>query len=95
MVPNKSLVVNFPTCVPENLIRHFIRGYYDGNGSIYMNIKSEKNHHVTLTITSTDSFCKTISEIVSKELNIKHNELEDADMYLKRKYDRYCEYYNN
>ena len=31
--PNKSLTLNFPN-VPEHLIRHFIRGYFDGDGCI-------------------------------------------------------------
>ena len=33
-VPKKSLILNFPTKdqVPQNLIRHFIRGYFDGDG---------------------------------------------------------------
>jgi len=36
-VPNKSLILQFPTenQVPSHLIRHFIRGYFDGDGSIY------------------------------------------------------------
>ena len=35
-VEKKSLVLKFPTTeqVPENLVRHFIRGYFDGDGSI-------------------------------------------------------------
>ena len=33
-VPNKSLILKFPTYkqVPKNLMRHFIRGYFDGDG---------------------------------------------------------------
>lgn len=33
-VPNKSLTLSFPNNekVPSNLIRHFIRGYFDGDG---------------------------------------------------------------
>ena len=33
-VPKKSLILKFPTedQVPQNLIRHFIRGYFDGDG---------------------------------------------------------------
>lgn len=33
-IPNKSLLLKFPTekQVPKNLIRHFIRGYFDGDG---------------------------------------------------------------
>lgn len=35
-IPNKSLILKFPTTnqVPEHLIHHFIRGYFDGDGSI-------------------------------------------------------------
>lgn len=35
-VENKSLILKFPevTQVPKNLIYHFIRGYFDGDGSI-------------------------------------------------------------
>ena len=33
-IPNKSLILKYPTCeqVPKELIRHFIRGYFDGDG---------------------------------------------------------------
>ena len=33
-MPKKSLILKFPTedQVPQNLIRHFIRGYFDGDG---------------------------------------------------------------
>ena len=41
-VPNKSLILKFPTeeQVPRHLIKHFIRGYWDGDGTlgIYNNI---------------------------------------------------------
>ena len=30
----KSLVCKFPVTVPDNLIHHFIRGYFDGDGCI-------------------------------------------------------------
>ena len=38
-VPNKSLILKFPTKIPENLIHHFIRGYFDGDGCVYINNK--------------------------------------------------------
>lgn len=36
LIPKKSLILNFPTKeqVPEYLIHHFIRGYFDGDGSV-------------------------------------------------------------
>lgn len=34
----KSLTLTFPSkdIVPEHLIRHFIRGYFDGDGSVFI-----------------------------------------------------------
>lgn len=34
-MPNKSLILQPPTSLPEKLIYHYIRGYFDGDGSIY------------------------------------------------------------
>ena len=122
MMPNKSLIVKFPTIIPNDLISHFVRGYYDGNGSIYRQIKNENNHAISVTITSTDKFCESLVNISNDMIDLdckiydasNHNGItkvftisgrnkakvfldwiyKDADMFLQRKYDRYCEYYN-
>jgi len=31
---NKSLIIEFPN-IPDNFVNHFVRGYFDGDGSIY------------------------------------------------------------
>jgi intein-encoded DNA endonuclease-like protein len=38
VIPNKSLILKFPekNSIPENLIRHFIRGYFDGDGGFHI-----------------------------------------------------------
>lgn len=33
-IPNKSLILRFPKNIPEELMPHFIRGYFDGDGCI-------------------------------------------------------------
>lgn len=33
--PNKSLTLKFPNYIPANLMPHFIRGYFDGDGCIW------------------------------------------------------------
>lgn len=33
--PRKTHSLKFPNNIPDNLIRHFIRGYFDGDGSVY------------------------------------------------------------
>lgn len=38
----KSLILKFPTTVPDHLINHFIRGYFDGDGSVFI---SNERHH--------------------------------------------------
>lgn len=70
-IPNKSLILQFPKCVPNNLIHHFVRGYSDGDGTIYKNfIKDKKYCNFIWKITSTKTFCDSLSEILIKELNI-------------------------
>jgi len=43
-VPNKSLILKFPT-INEELIPHFIRGYFDGDGTVgeYQNVKNSNS----------------------------------------------------
>lgn len=69
MTPNKSLTLEFPQ-LDKQFYRHFIRGYFDGDGSIHQNLINEHNKPVTLTITSTISFLRKLKQIISNELNI-------------------------
>jgi intein/homing endonuclease len=56
MVPNKSLVLKFPD-IPKEMYRHFIRGYFDGDGSLCLHINKRGKFQPLLSITSTDDFC--------------------------------------
>lgn len=70
MVPNKSLVVNLPNLKHE-LIRHFVRGLFDGDGSVYRGqYNNRKSCQHTLTITTTLSMCESLIDIVENTLNI-------------------------
>jgi len=62
-VKAKSLILSFPSSsqVPHEFIRHFIRGYLDGDGCISKQVVS---------IVSTEQFCKKMKEIISEHLNI-------------------------
>ena len=53
----------FPTeeQVPKHLVRHFIRGYFDGDGWV-----GEK----AICIVSTLNFCNSLSEILKEQFNI-------------------------
>lgn len=69
VIQNKSLKLEFPN-ISEELYSHFLRGYFDGDGSIYQQVKNENNKKITLTFTSTENFCKKIKEIVENNLGI-------------------------
>ena len=40
MIPNKSLTFKMPTSIKENFISDFIRGYFDGDGSLVLSKNS-------------------------------------------------------
>lgn len=59
----KTYDIEFPSedIIPDHLIRHFIRGYSDGDGSICINEKSYRN---TISIQGTQSFLNELMEKV-------------------------------
>lgn len=75
---NKSLTYNnFPN-IRHGLIRHFIRGYFDGDGSIGgyttttynpKNISKVKNY--SMNIIATEQFCKNLYEEIYSEIGYK------------------------
>lgn len=59
-IPNKSLTLTFPNFLEDRLINHFIRGYFDGDGSICRKPpKITGQIDYILSITSSDKFCNT------------------------------------
>lgn len=74
VIPNKSLLLDFPN-IPKSLINSFVRGYFDGDGSISRG--KNVNTNFNLTITSTNDFCVKLKEIVEEILMI-HCGISDA-----------------
>lgn len=76
VVPRKSLILKFPTFeqVPEHLMIHFIRGYFDGDG----HIKNRENC-ISFTLLGTYEFLKGL---------VKFLKLSDND-FLWRKDKRH------
>lgn len=44
LTERKSLTLKPPKNVPKELIRHWVRGYFDGDGSIFLPERSQKYH---------------------------------------------------
>lgn len=122
VTPRKSLTLEFPKWLHPTLYSHFLRGVFDGDGSISRYFKDGKARNTLLTITQTESFCRAIMDIAAKQIGINshiydascHNGVtkvfqicganickkfldwlyKDSTIFLQRKYDRYCSYYN-
>lgn len=78
MTPNKSLTLEFPNWLNPELYSHFIRGYFDGDGSYCAYYTKSQKFQPLLTFTSTESFCKKIQEILIDKLDIPGGNIYDA-----------------
>lgn len=65
----KSLTLQFPSekIVPSDLMNHFLRGYFDGDGWIS---PSKKSSTTTYGIISSDDFCHGLQQFLSNTLGI-------------------------
>lgn len=65
-VPRKSLILKYPTekQVPFQLQHHFIRGYFDGDGSVGL-YPQAKNKKLYLSIIGTYEFLNGVSEFLN------------------------------
>lgn len=76
MVPCKSLIKKFPKVVlesSEDVQRNFIRGYFDGNGSIgyYQRGDRKQGQYVYgMTIVSTYNMVKCIQMIINNYIQV-------------------------
>lgn len=66
----KSLTLKFPSydIIPENLIHHFMRGYFDGDGSIYFN--GNKHPSLTFNVVSSEFFIRKYLEILNEKTKL-------------------------
>lgn len=67
-VPNKSLILKFPSeeILPKELQRHFIRGYFDGDGTIglYPHSKTNPKLEESLLIVGTKPFLEKVQDVL-------------------------------
>ena len=68
-IPNKSLILKFPSnkILPCYLLNHFIRGYFDGDGSI-----SISNRNKQFTMLGTQNFLEWVRRILIKKCNLSN-----------------------
>lgn len=70
-IPRKSLALQFPIeQIPNNQLRHFVRGYFDGDGCIsYYQRKSGYKAYLA-SFASTKDFCEALQGVLGEMLNL-------------------------
>ena len=72
VVPQKTFVVKFPEWMKEDLIKHFIRGYFDGDGTFCFRKRPDRKNSYTsvFALTGTNDLCQKIKEYIESKFNI-------------------------
>lgn len=66
LIPAKSLILAFPSSetIPSHFLWHFVRGYFEGDGSIR---KIRNNHSSDVTIMGVKTFLEPLQERLKRE----------------------------
>jgi hypothetical protein len=124
---NKTYTIVAPPFIPDNMIWHYIRGLFDGDGCIHLRDRGgkfkQKNAEVYLD-TASEIYAEQINKVLNDKgirskiyrkqdsrigrvpmyrvcisgrevLSFGEYLYKDAKFYLKRKYDKFQEYYTN
>ena len=75
IVPRKSLIYTFPKWLKKHeLVNHFMRGYFDGDGSFYTSLgKGKKIPQLYFSLRGTKEFLTEYKNILEINCNIKKN----------------------
>lgn len=90
VVTGKAETVETLPQIPKELIRHFIRGYFDGDGSVYQSTSSTKNKYgkrytyqfIEVEIIGNRKFLETIGEEL-KEIGITYTFKKSNTPYME------------
>ncbi len=66
IVPNKTFKLTFPTFLKESLVRHFIRGIFDGDGTIGLYTNTKGKYPITSLI-GYGKFMEELLQYIPKE----------------------------
>lgn len=78
-IQGKSYTLKFPTCIPESLMHHFIRGYFDGNGCICISPRKDRTPNslsYQFTITGKEDVILKMQDYIVKETGVYKTRLE-------------------
>lgn len=82
IVPNKTFKIDCIKNIPDNLLNHFIRGYFDGDGCVYLYKPEDQNkHRFKIIFCGTENFLKDLNITLSEQINTSNINLIDMNKY--------------
>lgn len=103
VVPRKSLILKFPSrsIVRETLLNHFIRGYFDGDGSIML--QRDNTRHIVSFVGTFDFLTELKNILIGKDVfgniynaSAKSGRLFDLRIQDRKSVDVFCRFiYDN
>lgn len=74
VIPNKTFKLNKVPVLPNELIRHFIRGYFDGDGTVYID-----KDGIKFGFYGQHDFLQDIKKILVNELDLSNRKIHDKE----------------
>lgn len=74
VVPNKTFKINKIPTISDKLMRHFIRGYFDGDGTVYID-----KDGVKFGFYGQHNFLQEIKQILAEKLNLSDRKIHDKE----------------
>ena len=84
VVENKTFKLQFPTFLQENLIPHFIRGYFDGDGSVFLHIQKANNREYVMLgvqLAGIEQFLKELAGHIDAKTKIYRDNRKQTDCW--------------
>ena len=95
--PNKKKILVFPE-VPEDYLRHFIRGFLDGDGWIVSRVRSNGGKEICVGFSNGSyGFMLSLVQVLTSKLGLKGHNLRKREKKMKNGGMSYCyqlEYYS-
>lgn len=76
IVENKTFKLNKLPDISVDLLRHFIRGYFDGDGTVYINNKTKR---LVFGFYGQHDFLENIKQVLIEDININKNKITDKE----------------
>jgi transposase-like protein len=88
--PNKSFTIEIPNTIPHHLLHHYIRGLFDGDGSI-----CDYKNKLLFTITSSTKMCIQVQKILVKNCNLSYVKIANLKSTVSEDYYSILSYCGN